>query len=56
MRTVCPITKRKFDCSTCEAIKDDEKCPYMICDEMVEQTLKFLRKMVENETGRRGVS
>lgn len=48
-RTICPITEKPFDCLECLAIKDDEKCPYMVFDKAVEFTLKFLAKRKEKE-------
>ena len=47
--TLCPITKKLFDCLACTAIVDGEKCPYMLRDEQTEHELEFLRRLIERE-------
>ncbi len=48
-RASCPITKRVFDCRSCTAVIDGEKCPYMARDEIAEADFEFVRKVIERE-------
>ena len=48
-KALCPITKKVFDCLSCKAIVDGEKCPYMVRDDLAEKDFKFVRKIVEKE-------
>ena len=48
-KAICPITRRVFDCQTCTAIVDNQKCPYMVRDDIAERDFKFVRKIVERE-------
>ncbi len=47
-KSVCPITKKPMVCSTCKVVING-KCPYMEFDSVIEYTLQFLRRVVENE-------
>ncbi len=48
-KAICPVTKRVFDCQTCKAIVDNQKCPYMTRDDIAERDFKFVRKILERE-------
>ncbi len=48
-KAICPITKKIFDCRHCNAIVDNEKCRYMVRDEIAEQDFEFVRKVIERE-------
>lgn len=48
----CPITQKIFNCTTCKAIGEDGKCPYMKLDDWAEDTLKVMRKLVEDKIGK----
>ena len=48
-KVICPITKKPFDCQSCKAIVDGEKCRYMVRDEIAEGDFEFVRKVIEKE-------
>jgi len=50
-RDRCSITKKPFNCDKCKVpdMNDDGKCPVMRGDDYIEDTIKILRKVVENE-------
>ncbi len=46
---ICPVTKKKFDCQKCTAVAVKKYCPYWKFDQAVEDTIKLIRKLVEQE-------
>ena len=48
-KTICPITKKSFDCQKCKALVDGKPCRYWVRDEIAEGDFEFVRKILEGE-------
>ena len=47
----CPVTNKPFNCDKCKVpdMSDDGKCPVMKADDCIEEAIKILRRIVEDE-------
>lgn len=48
-KSICPITKKIFNCQSCKAVLDGEICRYSVRDSIAEGDFRFVRKVLERE-------
>jgi len=53
--SLCPVTKKEFNCSECKVpdMSESGKCPIMEGDDYIQNVVELLRKVVEDEQTRR---